>query len=61
MGAPSYVTEPIGDGFKREPHTLEDIKIYVRNLALWLAPACLDANVHAYKPGRTEPQLNTAR
>jgi hypothetical protein len=38
-GAPSFVTEPPGDGVAREPHRLEDIKVYVRNLALWLAPA----------------------
>jgi len=38
-GAPSFVSEPPGDGFKREPHTLNDIKAYVRNLALWLAPS----------------------
>lgn len=38
MGAPSFVTEPVGDGFKREPHAVEDIKTYVQNLALWLAP-----------------------
>lgn len=38
MGAPSFVTESVGDGFKREPHILEDTKTYVRNLALWLAP-----------------------
>jgi hypothetical protein len=30
---------PPGDGFKREPHTLNDIKTYVRNLAIWLAPS----------------------
>ncbi|MBI4779687.1 MAG: hypothetical protein HY785_00025 [Oscillatoriophycideae cyanobacterium NC_groundwater_1537_Pr4_S-0.65um_50_18] len=61
MGAPSYVTEPVGDGFKREPHTLEDIKIYVRNLALWLAPANPNADVWAYKSSQTQPLLNTAR
>ena len=38
-GAPSFVTEPPGDGYRREPRALEDIKTYVRNLALWLAPA----------------------
>ncbi|HEY9620492.1 MAG TPA: hypothetical protein V6C78_08985 [Crinalium sp.] len=59
MGAPSYVTEPVGDGFKRELHTLEDIKTYVRNLALWLAPAYLNAD--ARTTGSAEPQLNTAR
>lgn len=61
MGAPSYVTEPVGDGFKREPHTLEDIQTYVRNLALWLAPADLNADVRACKSSQTEPLLNTAR
>jgi len=36
-GCPSFVGEPPGDGIKREPNKLEDVKIYVRNLALWLA------------------------
>jgi hypothetical protein len=38
-GCPGFVEEPPGDGYKREPHALEDIKTYVRNAALWLAPA----------------------
>ncbi|HYP26591.1 MAG TPA: hypothetical protein VE262_07730 [Blastocatellia bacterium] len=38
MGCPSFVLEPPGDGVKREPGKLEDIKTYVRNLAVWLAP-----------------------
>jgi hypothetical protein len=38
-GAPSFVTEPEGDGMKTNPRALEDIHRYVRNLALWLAPA----------------------
>ncbi|MHC0067613.1 hypothetical protein ACWATR_32750 [Nostoc sp. UIC 10890] len=38
MGAPSFVTEPPGDGMKQNPQALEHIKAYVRNLALWLAP-----------------------
>jgi hypothetical protein len=38
-GCPSFVEEPPGDGMKKEPRALEDIKTYVRNLALWLAPA----------------------
>jgi hypothetical protein len=38
-GAPSFVVEPPGDGVKREPHKLADIKTYVRNLAVWLAPS----------------------
>src|SRR5437868_5004430 len=39
MGCPSFVAEPPGDQIKREPEKLEDVKAYVRNLALWLAPA----------------------
>jgi len=39
VGAPSFVGEPPGDGIRRNPHVLDDMKIYVRNLALWLAPA----------------------
>jgi hypothetical protein len=27
-----------GEGIRREPAKLEDVKTYVRNLALWLAP-----------------------
>ena len=37
-GAPSFVTEPEGQGMRNEPRALEDIKRYVRNLAFWLAP-----------------------
>jgi hypothetical protein len=37
-GAPSFVAEPPGDEIKRDPGRLEDIKTYVRNLAVWLAP-----------------------
>jgi hypothetical protein len=38
-GCPSFVDEPSGGGMKQEPRALEDIHAYVRNLALWLAPA----------------------
>ncbi len=38
MGCPSFVEEPPGNGMKEEPRALEDIKTYVKNLALWLAP-----------------------
>jgi len=41
-GCPSFLEEPPGEGIAREPEKLEDIKTYVRNLALWLAPD--DAN-----------------
>ena len=38
-GCPSFLAEPPGNQIAREPEKLEDIKTYVRNLALWLAPA----------------------
>ena len=37
MGCPSFLAEPPGDQTEREPEKLEDVKAYVRNLALWLA------------------------
>jgi hypothetical protein len=37
IGCPSFLMEPPGDQIKREPERLEDVKTYVRNLALWLA------------------------
>jgi hypothetical protein len=37
LGCPSFVEEPPGDGYKRNPKALEDIKTYVRNAAVWLA------------------------
>lgn len=36
-GCPSFVEEAPGDGYKKHPEVLEDIKAYVRNAALWLA------------------------
>lgn len=41
QGCPSFVEEPPGDGMKNNPRAIEDIKTYVRNLALWLAPGAL--------------------
>jgi hypothetical protein len=38
-GCPSFLEEPPGDQIAREPEKLADIKTYVRNLALWLAPS----------------------
>ena len=38
MGCPSFVEEAPGDGYKRNPQALEDIKTYVANVARWLAP-----------------------
>ena len=37
-GCPDFVEEPPGDGYKKNPQALDDIKIYVENLAKWLTP-----------------------
>jgi hypothetical protein len=37
MGCPSFLAEPPGDGYKRNPEALNDIKTYVGNAARWLA------------------------
>ncbi len=37
MGCSSFVEESPGDGYKRNPQALEDIKTYVTNVAAWLA------------------------
>lgn len=37
-GCPSFLVEPPGDQIIRDPQKLDDIKIYVTNLARWLAP-----------------------
>jgi hypothetical protein len=39
LGCPSFVEESPGDGYKRNPRALEEIKIYVRNVAVWLSGA----------------------
>ena len=39
MGCPDFVEEAPGDGYRQNPHILEDIKTYAANLARWLAPA----------------------
>jgi hypothetical protein len=40
-GCPGFLLEAPGEGIKREPQKLNDIKTYVRNLAIWLAPRSL--------------------
>jgi hypothetical protein len=37
MGCPTFLEEPPGDGYKRNPEALNDIKRYVENAARWLA------------------------
>ena len=36
MGCPTFLEEPPGDGLKREPEKLNDVKLYVANAAAWL-------------------------
>ncbi len=37
-GCPSFVDEPPGRSMQTEPQARSDLKAYLRNLALWLAP-----------------------
>nr|MEA2798556.1 hypothetical protein [Phenylobacterium sp.] len=37
MSAPSFVSEPPGDGFRRDPTALAETHLYFENLARWLA------------------------
>lgn len=37
-GCPSFVSEPPGDEVLVNPSGLEDVKAFVRNVALWIAP-----------------------
>jgi hypothetical protein len=38
MGCPNFVDEPPGDTMQTQPQAMSDLKAYLRNLALWLAP-----------------------
>ncbi|HUR97489.1 MAG TPA: hypothetical protein VMZ26_05405 [Pyrinomonadaceae bacterium] len=38
LGCPSFVAEAPGDGYKRNPKALDDIRQYVANVAAWLSP-----------------------
>jgi len=37
IGCPSFVIELPGSVMETEPQALEDIQVYVKNLALWLS------------------------
>ncbi len=37
QGAPSFVSEPPGDGIARRPEAMQSIQRYVANLAAWLS------------------------
>lgn len=39
LGCPSFVDEPPGDTMQTEPSALRDLKTYLKNMALWLAPS----------------------
>lgn len=39
LPCPSFVDEPPGDTMQTEPQAIADLKTYLRNIALWLAPA----------------------
>jgi hypothetical protein len=45
-GAPSFVTEPPGDGLARSPEARRSLQQYVKNLAQWLVERPLDAERH---------------
>ncbi len=36
-GCPSFVGEPEGEGMASDPAAVEDVRLYVRNIAAWLA------------------------
>jgi hypothetical protein len=42
LGAPSFVSEPPGDGMARFPEARRSTERYMRNLALWLAGRTID-------------------
>ncbi|MEW6495808.1 MAG: hypothetical protein AB1589_25305 [Cyanobacteriota bacterium] len=39
IGCPSFVEELPGDTMQTQPRALEDLKAYIHNIALWLAPS----------------------
>lgn len=49
-GCPSFLIEPPGDEIKRDPQRLSHVKVYVDNLARWLAPSSLDLGRTSYAP-----------
>lgn len=60
-GCPSFVEESPGDGIKREPYKLEDVKTYVWNLALWLAPDQAEATTgNSLSSSKRPPQLDSS-
>ena len=42
LGAPSFVTEPAGNGMCSDSRALEDIHAYVANAARWLTPSAAE-------------------
>lgn len=44
-GAPSFVSEPPGEALSRSPEAQRDVRLYARNIALWLAGRSMDEPV----------------
>jgi hypothetical protein len=45
FGAPSFVTEPVGNGLSLDPVAKSDVYCYARNIALWLARIPIPSNI----------------
>jgi len=45
-GAPSFVSEPPGNGLSQSPDAQASIRRYVSNIALWLAGRDVDSRIH---------------
>jgi hypothetical protein len=56
-GAPSFVSEPPGDGLATSPQAQAQVRAYAKNLALWLSGRPLDADVEA---ARLDAELDEA-
>ena len=56
-GAPSFVSEPPGDGLATSPQAQAQVRAYAKNLALWLTGRRLDADVEA---ARLDAELDEA-
>ena len=56
-GAPSFVSEPPGDGLAASPEAQAQLRAYVKNLALWLTGRPLDAEAET---ARLDAELDEA-
>ncbi len=56
-GAPSFVSEPPGEGLAASPEAQRQVRAYAKNLALWLTGRPLDADLEA---ARLDAELDEA-